>query len=419
MKYCSNCGNPMEDNMVFCQKCGTKFVDIKPRSNALQIKLDQMKKYNLVLDSQTLTWAYLEGNGEKAGKILTKQDNLCIELIELIKDILTVASDDEKDFIEREVYTFILNMGYKMCKEAEKMFANYSGLKEQFDKWNSLVSSGQLDAEKFLMGMATADRLYKMIAGIQGLHSSRIKGALNEVAISENLEYIDLTKRLAQSYNEMWIAELKRYKDFFIYPGNEHINTVWENYLVILKGLPISVIDSLDESWRIALDLLEGTPGHSQLKSVFLENRESREELRQKEDKKYWAEHPEKYSVFKENSSKIEVIKADIKLVEEEIKSIEDNIQSLCMTKSNFEQNKAEKQTKHFQLKSKIFVTKKTKEKMSVLSNAINKINLKIAEIDKKIDLASNPLEEKKEKIESLKAKIEILEENNKKLRSS
>lgn len=27
MKYCSKCGNPMEDDMLFCQKCGAKFVE--------------------------------------------------------------------------------------------------------------------------------------------------------------------------------------------------------------------------------------------------------------------------------------------------------------------------------------------------------------------------------------------------------
>lgn len=25
MKYCAKCGNPMDDDMMFCQKCGTKF----------------------------------------------------------------------------------------------------------------------------------------------------------------------------------------------------------------------------------------------------------------------------------------------------------------------------------------------------------------------------------------------------------
>lgn len=29
MKYCSKCGNPMEDDMLFCQECGTKFVVVK------------------------------------------------------------------------------------------------------------------------------------------------------------------------------------------------------------------------------------------------------------------------------------------------------------------------------------------------------------------------------------------------------
>ena len=32
MKYCSKCGNPMDDDMMFCQKCGTKFTDASRES---------------------------------------------------------------------------------------------------------------------------------------------------------------------------------------------------------------------------------------------------------------------------------------------------------------------------------------------------------------------------------------------------
>lgn len=36
MKYCHKCGNPLEDDMLFCQKCGTKAADPVPDSGAKQ-----------------------------------------------------------------------------------------------------------------------------------------------------------------------------------------------------------------------------------------------------------------------------------------------------------------------------------------------------------------------------------------------
>lgn len=36
MKYCTNCGNPMEDDMKFCQKCGTKFTYVAAEPEPVQ-----------------------------------------------------------------------------------------------------------------------------------------------------------------------------------------------------------------------------------------------------------------------------------------------------------------------------------------------------------------------------------------------
>ena len=162
MKYCVKCGNSMEDDMMFCQNCGTKFEGIASTVQYdFKVKLAKMKKYNLVIDAQTISWEYLRENGERAGNITVKQDKLCQELSDLVKDILETVSDNDKDLVEREVYTYILKMGYKMCKEGEKLFENYSGFKELFDMGSGLVRTGQLDAGTFLGQMLDQDYVYK------------------------------------------------------------------------------------------------------------------------------------------------------------------------------------------------------------------------------------------------------------------
>ena len=80
---------------------------------------------------------------------------------------------------------------------------------------SGLVQRGQLNAATFLDQMINQDYVYKVIAGLQGLHSSSIKDALDEKVIYDNMEYKYLTKQLAQAFNDMWTKCIKRYTDFF------------------------------------------------------------------------------------------------------------------------------------------------------------------------------------------------------------
>ena len=53
----------------------------------------------------------------------------------------------------------------------------------------------------------------------------------------------------------MWYSCVKRYTDFYLSPGEPYIENNWELYNTILKGLPISEIDSLNESgWDLVLN---------------------------------------------------------------------------------------------------------------------------------------------------------------------
>ena len=350
MKYCAKCGNPMEDDMMFCQKCGTKFEGVVSTAPSdIEVKLAKMKKYNLVIDAQTISWEYLREDGERAGNITVKQDKLCEELADLVKDILTTVSDEERDLVEREVYTYVLQMGYKMCKEGEKLFANYSGFKELFDMGSNLVQTGQLDAGTFLNQMLDQDYVYKVIAGLQGLHSSRIKEVLDEDVIYNNMEYRGLTKQLAQAFNDMWVKCIKRYTDFFLSPGEGYINQNWDIYNVLLKGLPVSVIDTLDErGWKLALDDWEKNHNGWQYKQNFIKKRDQQRDAKRKQeqeiaDKQYWASHPDEYKQLEENKKKISEIWTSVDAVDKEIRLLESEKKPLDEKKANIEASIADK----------------------------------------------------------------------------
>lgn len=425
MKYCSKCGNQMEDDMIFCQKCGTKFVGVvSDNQSEIQIQLAKMKKYNLVLDSHAITWEYLRDDGERAGKICVKQDNLCEELIAVIKEILENTTYEDKDLVEREVYTFVLKMGIRMCNEGAKMFSNYAGFKELFDTGDNLVRSGQLNPATFLDQMIKCDYVYKAVSGLQGLHSARIKDALDADTISNNLEYQNLTKQLAQAFNQMWYACIKRFEDFFACPGQEFINQNWDCYLTILKGLPVSVIDTLDENgWMIALDTEEKENNDAQYKRTFLRNREQyKNSLRaaeeERKDKEYWRSHPDKYQVFEENNTKIVEIKTSIDAVEKDIRVIESNMRQLQAAKTNIERVTSENQRKIEKLKNKIFGKKKAEEEIKLLYNELNNLNGELMNAQKRIEDAAQPLTEKRQIKNNLEAEVQLLQKENTRLRN-
>lgn len=424
MKYCAKCGNPMEDDMMFCQKCGTKFEGVVPNASSnIEIKLAKMKKYSLVIDAQTISWEYLRENGERAGNITVKQDKLCQELSALVKDILETVSDNDRDLVEREVYTYILQMGYRMCKEGEKLFANYSGFKELFDMGNALVRSGQLDGRSFLGQMMEQDYVYKVIAGLQGLHSSRIKEMLNEDVIYNNMEYRDLTRQLAQAFNDMWVKCIKRYTDFFMSPGEDYINQNWDIYNVLLKGLPVSAVDRLDEhGWQLALDDWEKNHNGWQYKQNFIKKRDQQRDAKRKkeqeiEDKKYWESHPEEFAETQKKQENIAEIRKKIQEIIKEKVSVETEKRPFDNKKEDIQREIDEKQNRIEKLGKKIFGKKKAEEEIEEIKPQIEKLKNELQEVDKKLQTYQKSISEKETKTKALEREIRNIEQEIEKLR--
>lgn len=258
MKYCVECGNRMEDDMLFCQRCGARSGGMQNDSrNDIEAKIEKMKKYNLALDSNLITWEYLCEDGDRAGMIAVKQDKMSENLAELIGDILSQTPEEQRDLIEREVYTFALESACKLCRESAVFFADYNGLGDVFQtaQWAASVSgkSNSVLADE----MCELDYPYSTVVGLQSLYATRLKGSLDASVIAENLEYQRLTKKLAEEFNRMWTARVNRYIDFLASPSPAIFEKYAECYDTILKGLPIFVVDSLDESgWDLALNEL-------------------------------------------------------------------------------------------------------------------------------------------------------------------
>ena len=425
MKYCAKCGNPMEDDMMFCQKCGTKFEGvIASAQTGIEAKIAKMKKYNLVIDASSMSWQYVYDDTERAGNVLVKQNQMCHELQDLIVDILSSVDDKNKDSVEKEVYTYILDMGRRMCLEGAKMFADYSGYKELFDQGNSLVQMRRIEPAQFLGQIQQVDIPYKSISGVQGLNAWELKEKLNADVIYNNLEYRELTKKFAQAFNEMMAKEIKRYTDFFLSPGIEHINTNWDMYVTILKGLPMSMIDTLDESgWKAILDDREKNHNGGQFKREFLrKSDEQREEQRKKEqeieDKKYWEIHPEEYKQLESNKAKIAEIMTAIDSVEQEIRSLENAKKPLDNKKIDIESSISDKKYNVDKLGKKIFGKKKAEAEIQELNGEIEKLSQELQSVSDEVKVAEKPIFDKKLEQSNLEREIKMLEQENVDLRN-
>lgn len=416
MKYCGKCGNLIEEDMAFCQKCGTKYIDKSTYEYEMQEKINRMKEYNLILEPTTITWYYLRETTDRTGKIISKQAELCRDLCSLIKDILSSTTEKNKDLIEYEVYTFVLKMGKRMCDAGEKLFGNYSGYEEAFKNGEIQVIRREIKSEYFLNKIMEEDSIYKATVGIQGLHASIIKEALDESVITENLEFRNLTIDLANAFNRMWYSCIRRYTDFFMSPGVDFINMNWNIYEIILKGLLQIDNDKLDENgWDFALDDWEKNHNGGQFKLDFNKKRLKNKEVRLKSekeiaDRKYWSRHPNDLKSAQEKTLKIVELSTWQMKVEKEFRELENNRKSIIVKKNAIIKMITNNETELKKLDKSIFGKSKAKIEIVRIINEVSNQNKELKKIMDELNLINKSLVSKNNEISNFISKINKLE---------
>jgi len=305
----------MVDDMSFCPKCGTKFVD-KANVPSFVGKIENLKKYNLVIGASELPWKYVAGSSERVGNIMNKQNQICSEMKVLLDEIRSCdKTDDLPRLLEEDVYPFILNVCQQLCEDGASLFGDYLGYREFFDQNVQRVNDRKISPEKALKEISDIDLMYKAIAGAQGVFAWELYTKLDLNVISNNNELREMTVRLAQKYNDLIRNEGRRYTDFFLSPSTEHIDYIWEMYSDILKPLTPADIDNLDESgWEHLLDDQEKNHNGGHYKKAFLANRDLQRAWRRQ-------------SEYRASSDGVEI---DLPL--DEVKSSLTNDESTCLS---------------------------------------------------------------------------------------
>lgn len=254
--------------------------------------------------------------------------------------------------------------------------------------------------------------------------SQELKEKLDADVIYSNLEYRELTKKFAQAFNDMMAKEIKRHTDFFLSPGIEHINTNWDMYVKILKGLPMSIIDTLDEDcWEAILNEKEKNHNGGQFKREFLRKRdEQRNAQRKKEqeiaDSEYWASHPEELKKVEGNKKKIAENRTKVDEMLKEISSLESDKHQLEQKKSIIEDGISDKEQQIEKLGKKIFGKKKAEEETHILKDEIDKLRQELQVLYEQIETIENPISKKQLEKSNLEREIRGLEQENVDLRN-
>lgn len=209
MKYCSKCGNALNDDMAFCPKCGEACIE-QPTSPADQ-KLRDLESIHIILPKEELSWEYIRTHKD-IGAIFAKQEKLAQQAVEIGKECMTLASMDEYNKIQEGVYRFYLQNAYALIDLAACLYEDSTELDAMWNEFKSLVAKGQLDAQKFINDMSSTDANYEIYAGLQILLSSYFTEALDSSVVADNESYQQAVVDILKRYTEALSLYLNRLK---------------------------------------------------------------------------------------------------------------------------------------------------------------------------------------------------------------
>lgn len=245
MKYCSKCGNALNDDMAFCPKCGEACIE-QPTSPADQ-KLRDLESIHIILPKEELSWEYIRTHKD-IGAIFAKQEKLAQQAVEIGKECMTLASMDEYNKIQEGVYRFYLQNAYALIDLAACLYEDSTELDAMWNEFKSLVAKGQLDAQKFINDMSSTDANYEIYAGLQILLSSYFTEALDSSVVADNESYQQAVVDILKRYTEALSLYLYRLKSHSWAPQPSFHDSHRELFDKMLAKLPPNKASSIDQS---------------------------------------------------------------------------------------------------------------------------------------------------------------------------
>lgn len=392
-------------------------------SDDIRDKLIKMHNCNVLLDRKVMTWDFIRNDPKGSGQKFGEQRNRCLELHGVIDDILSNVDREQRVYVEKEVYSYVLNVSCQLCNEGSKLFLDYSGYKKLFDQGHNLVIHKKLPPEKFLDMIIDVDKPYRTLSIVQGFYAWELKEKLDAAVIYHDNDLRLQLQRLAQAYNYLIKSELERHMKFFSSPGVDHINKNWDMYVAILKGLPLSMIQQLDESgWMKVLDDQEKNQHGEQFKREFLMRRKQFRESYVDVEKDMIEEkslllYPNILKRFRDNRKKISEFQEQITKALEKQNAAQSTIGSLEDKIKELEEKIKESKQKMEEFSQRTFFKKHAIKKIVTINKEIDDFQQQIQELKKQrrenmITFSNKKIDEKR-----LRREVEAIEGEQERLK--
>lgn len=343
MKYCTKCGNPMQDDMLFCTRCGSKSEIVGTGSGP---RLNDLRSFNLVMDPAEVTWEYINDLGEVgAAELMATHDKMCQEYRTVLSAILKDGS--ESGAAKAAATLHALRMSEDMLLSATKMLENTDPLKRLKSDFVAAVAGGaDLEFDDFPYMLEKADRSYLLVSSLNAIHVGAIARELIPSAITDNAECRQAAIGCAGRFNEMWKAMLSRLgeyptgeSDVTRAPGTGQMRQLWDAYCALTEPLSTSDLSAIDESpWVAGIRPIQqwseylNKPADDFANEMRRDIQSRWEGKRKREDAVYWKAHPEKLAEKGVLDEKIAALTQELEpllktLDEEELKASEVKIE--------------------------------------------------------------------------------------------
>lgn len=423
MKFCSQCGNAMQDDMLFCQKCGTKFAGVGTQGESgASLKLAKLKGYTLCYDPSVIDWHYINDVGEEgAQELFAKQDKICTEMIGLIGEVFAESEGDSK--LREELFGFVFDETEKLLNTAKLMLSDMRVIAQLADGMLS-----EMGTERFSYASNACDEPYRMIYKVQMVQAVRLKNALELDVIRASKEYRQRTLGIVNLYAEAWEALAARLDTFMVNIATaeddflfnwQSINSLadeakglWPFYIDLIRGLEPSVIDSLN------LDYFTNVPENTndedmEILPKLVEILETGiAEIREKEDECYWSAHPEK-------AAERELLYAKLAALQHELDPLQSRLDELeaekaeCTEKINSMREKIENNEGLIAVANVPFLMreekKRWKREIEECQARIPELEAKVKTLDEPIRVAKAAAQAKRREVDAVKSAIEEL----------
>ena len=306
MKYCTNCGNQMRDDMLFCPKCGNKF-EAPDGIAESDPRLASLREFNLVMDPAEVTWEYVHDlEGEDSAELTLAHDKMCQEYRASLSEIINGASTSEPGKTAAALHA--LEMSRDMLLSAKAMLEDIESLKKFKMVFVAAVAGGaDLEFSEFPVLLSRADYPFYILSSINLIHVGAIARELPHSMVNGHPLCLRAAVECAKAFVAAWKALLARLEEYPTgldvtrAPSTGQMEQIWDAYCALTEPLSISDVRAIDEStWSDSISLVkqwaecQGQPADEFANGMNRKIRQRLEQKAEREEASYWAEHPEK-----------------------------------------------------------------------------------------------------------------------------